>query len=217
MTLKLNQQKYITSWVIFIFLISIHGAAQEEEEFLRFEFGFGLNTAKDSGFPESFASSGINAPAINVGAQYMFTEDLGAKFDLGFNRIKGQGNSETFKINYTRLNLQGVYECADFMGLGIKKLKTQLHAGPGYAFVKPLSSPYNNNQYYINAIFGVEFLYALNKTSSLFFDISHIHGFTEPEIYSPSTSGQGAFNGSILTFTLGISLSLSEGCNSCYQ
>ncbi|WP_299778108.1 outer membrane beta-barrel protein [uncultured Formosa sp.] len=210
----LKQQKYITSLVIFICLISIHGFAQEEEDVLKFELSFGANQVSESGFAESFSGDEINLPTINVGAQYMFTETLGAKFDLGFNRIKSEGSSESFKINYTRLNLQGVYDYTNIFGSDIDKLKFQVHAGPGFTFVRPLSIAYNNNQNYFNAMVGTEILYALNRNSSVFFDVSYIHGFTKPDSYSPITSGQGAFNGSILTFTVGVSLSLS-GCYYC--
>ncbi|MBP1839152.1 outer membrane beta-barrel protein [Formosa algae] len=211
----LKQQKYLTVLVIFLFLCSTHGSAQIEEDVLRFELGIGLNQASESGFAESFTSKGLNLPTINVGAQYMFTEELGAKFDLGFNRLKGESSSSDFKINYTRLNLQGVYDYTDIVGLvDVKKLKFQVHAGPGFSFVRPLNTPYDTDQNYFNVIIGTEILYRLNGNSSVFFDVSYIHGFTDVETYSPTSAGFGAFNGSILTFTVGISLSLS-GCYYC--
>ncbi|WP_159022618.1 outer membrane beta-barrel protein [Formosa sp. L2A11] len=210
----LKQQKYIACLVIFIFLISIPGFSQTDEDVLRFELALGANTAFKDGFAESFSGKTLNLATINVGAQYMFTKTLGAKFDLGFNRIKGEGPSESFKINYTRLNLQGVYDYTKITGLDVRELKFLIHAGPGFAFVRPLSIDYDNNQNYFNAIVGTEVLYELNRNSSVFFDVSYIHGFTEADDYSPITSGQGAFNGSILTFTVGVSLSLS-GCYYC--
>ncbi|QDO93648.1 outer membrane beta-barrel protein [Formosa sediminum] len=211
----LKQQKRKTLFVIFLFLFSYSGFAQIEEDVLRFELGFGLNQAFNNGYPETFSSKGLNLPTINVGAQYMFTEQLGAKFDLGFNRLKGEGSTDDFKINYTRLNLQGVYDYTHIVGLHeVKKLKFQAHAGPGFSFVRPMSIPYNNDQNFFNAIIGSEFLYRLNQNSSVFFDVSYIHGFTSPDSYLYPSEGLGAFNGSILTFTIGISLSLS-GCYYC--
>ncbi|MDW5289234.1 cell envelope biogenesis protein OmpA [Formosa sp. PL04] len=213
MSSKLKQQKYISAVVIFLFLFSLNGFAQIDEDVLRFEMSFGGNHALESGFSEGYSGNSVNIPTLNIGAQYMFTNNIGAKLDLGFNRIKG--SEDDFKINYTRVNAQGVYDYSSILGVEEKKpLKLQVHAGPGFSFVRPLGGLNNVDQNYFNAMIGTNILYALNRNSSVFFDVSYIHGFTKPETYSPLSEGLGAFNGSMITFTIGISLSLS-GCYYC--
>ncbi|CDF80860.1 conserved hypothetical protein containing N-terminal outer membrane beta-barrel domain [Formosa agariphila KMM 3901] len=213
MSSKLKKQKYISALVILLIFTSFHGIAQIDEDVLRLEFSVGGNHALSSGFSEGYSGKGFNIPSVNLGAQYLFTEKLGAKLDLGFNRIKGEDDS--FKINYTRVNIQGVYNYSKLVGIKDKSdFKLLAHAGPGYTFVRPLGGLKNVDQNYFNAIIGTNAVYALNRNTSLLFDVSYVHGFTEPDVYTPFTDGLGAFNGSIVTFTVGISLSLS-GCYYC--
>lgn len=210
MSSKLKTQKHITVVVIFLLLFSVNGFTQNFQDVLRFQISFGGNLASENGFAESYSGKGFNIPTINIGTQYMFKKYVGAKLDLGFNRIKGSDND--FKINYTRVNAQVVYDYSRFLSFLPEDVKTEGHIGPGFTFVSPLGDTPDNDQNYFNIMIGTDFIYALSRTTSVFLDVSYIHGFTRPEVYSPVSEGLGAFNGSMITFTIGISLSLSE----CY-
>ncbi|WP_066221856.1 outer membrane beta-barrel protein [Formosa haliotis] len=221
MSSKLNKQKYITGLLIFLFLISVKGYAQKDEDVLRIELSFGGNHAFTSGFAQIYASEdpktegrGFNLPTLNFGGQYMFSETLGAKLDIGFSRIFSANDSPEFKINYTRINAQVVYDYSRFIGFIPEEVTLLAHAGPGFSAVRPLGTINDNDQNYLNAILGTQILYMFSRNTSVFFDASYIHGFSNPDTYAPPSEGLGAFNGSMLTFTVGVSLSLS-GCYFC--
>ncbi|MFB9051637.1 outer membrane beta-barrel protein [Formosa undariae] len=209
----LKKQKYISAVVILLFFGSFDGISQIDEDVLRLEFGVGGNHVLDNGFAETYTANEFNLPSITLGAQYMFTDKLGVKLDLGFSRFKGV--NDEFKINYTRINGQGIYDYTHILNFDDRSdFKFQVHAGPGFTFVRPLEGIKDVDQSYFNFMLGTEIHYALSSATSIFFDASYIHGFTKPDTYTPAINGLGAFNGSMFTFTIGVSLSLS-GCYFC--
>ncbi|MHA7942834.1 outer membrane beta-barrel protein [Formosa sp. 3Alg 14/1] len=213
MSSKIKKQKYISTVVILLFFFSFQGMSQIDEDVLRLKFAVGGNHVSNTGFAEGYGAKEFNLPSVTLGAQYMFTEKLGAKLDLGFSRIKGE--NDEFKINYTRINGQAVYDYTHLFNFDKKSnFQFQAHGGPGFTLVRPLEGLREVDQSYFNFILGVETLYALSRTTGVFFDVSYIHGFTKPDTYTPAINGLGAFNGSMFTFTIGVSLSLS-GCYYC--
>ena len=205
MTLK----KYILS-VLFVFFCLI-GFSQNAKSVLKAQIAIGVNSPSASGFVEPFEAKSINFPTVNLGVQYMFKEQLGAKFDYGFNRFSEDGDSPEFKVNYSRLNLQFVYDATPLNFLP-PRMGLVGHAGPGYTFVKPLGDYTDNKLSFLNVMAGLEIHYGMSDTISLFTDISYIYGLAKD--FDPVTDGYGSFNGNLTTITFGISFSLS-GCYYC--
>lgn len=172
----------------------------------------GFNSPSQDGLVNPFEANSINFPTINLGVQHMFTPQLGAKLDFGYNRFVNADNTPEFKTNYTRINAQFVYDATrDFtflpFGTGLV-----FHVGPGYSMIKPLGDYGDNKTSFLNAMGGMEFHVGLSKTVSAFVDGSYILGFGDT--FDPITEGFGSFNGNMLTVTVGVAVSLS-GCYTC--
>jgi hypothetical protein len=174
----------------------------------------GINYPTTDGFIDGAYAQSVNFPTVNLGVQHMFKKQYGVKLDYGFNRFKSDEESLEFKMNYSRINAQFVYDPSDYLGFIPVRMRTVLHAGPGYSFTTPLGDLGDNKQSYFNVLGGLELHYAINEKLSVYTDIAYIYGFTSLDNYDPVLSGLGAFNGSVFNLTFGLAVSLS-GCQFC--
>ena len=174
----------------------------------------GFNYPTTDGFVNGSFAQSINFPTVNLGIQHMFKKEYGVKLDYGFNRFKNGDESPEFKINYSRINAQFVFDPTDYLGFLPMRMRTILHAGPGLSFTKPLGDLGANEQSYFNLLGGLELHYALNEKVSIYTDVAYIYGLTSLDDYNPALTGLGAFNGSVFNITLGVAVSLS-GCQYC--
>lgn len=187
--------------------------AQPETNKWKFQFAIGINSPSDSDSSDNFEFNSVNFPSINLGIQHMFTRQWGAKFDLGYNRANSADDSPEFKLNYTRINLQAVYDFKDVLAFMPPRMALVVHAGPGLSFSKPLSPFSDNNYTYLNALAGLEVHYGVAQTVSIYTDLSYAFGFSGDDKYDPAIDGF-SFNGDVLFLTIGVSVSLS-GCYFC--
>ncbi|MGM5469449.1 cell envelope biogenesis protein OmpA [Flavobacteriaceae bacterium LMO-SS05] len=186
--------------------------AQRETNKWKAQLALGLNSPAQSGFVEGFQGKSLNFPTLNLGLQNMFENQFGAKLDFSFNRISNDDSSQEFKLNYSRVNAQLVFDPTNSLYFLPPRMGVVLHGGPGYSFVKPLGNYGNNNISFFNAMAGLEVHFGLAERMSLFVDTSYILGFGKD--FDPVTTGYGAFNGNLLTIAFGITFSLS-GCQYC--
>ncbi|MGJ8591043.1 MAG: cell envelope biogenesis protein OmpA [Aquaticitalea sp.] len=205
----MSAKKYILSALLFGFSFVL--TSQNAKSVIKAQVAIGVNSPSQSGFVTPFEAKPINFPTVNLGVQYMFKEQMGAKFDFGFNRFSNSDDSPEFKNNYTRLNIQFVYDATPLNFLP-PRVGLVGHVGPGYTFLKPLGNYSNNNLSFLNLMGGIEIHYGLSDTMSVFTDISYIYGLGKD--FDPVTDGLGSFNGDLATITFGVSFSLS-GCYYC--
>jgi len=200
--------------ILLILLCSspVHG--QKDTNVIKGQVAIGFNRPLWRGFVEGLNSQNINFPTVNLGIQYMFKPQIGAKLDFGFNRFANGDDVPEFKVNYTRFNAQFVYDPSSSIGFLPTRMRVVGHTGPGISFVKPLGNLGDNKQTYLNFMAGVELHYAMSETLSIYGDLSYIHGFTSLDDYDPPLSGLGAFNSGIITATIGVTFSIS-GCYTC--
>ncbi|WP_341216069.1 outer membrane beta-barrel protein [uncultured Wocania sp.] len=194
-----------TSFSFFVF-------SQSDTNTIKAQFALGVNSPSANGFVANFEAKSVNFPSINLGIQYMFKPKLGAKLDFGYNRFSNLNNTPEFKINYTRLNAQLVYNATSVFSFLPQRIATFVHAGPGLTTIKPLGNYTQNDTSFLNAMVGVEFHYGISDKLSAYFDASYILGFSKD--FNPISDGFGSFNGNLLTLTIGASISLS-GCQYC--
>lgn len=197
---------------ILLTCFSFFGFSQNDTSTVKAQFALGANSPSANGFVNNFEAKSINFPTINLGIQYMFKPKLGAKLDFGYNRFSNLNNTPEFKVNYTRINVQLVYDATSIFSFLSPRIGTFIHAGPGYTSVKPLGNYANNETSFLNAMAGIEFHYGISDKLSVYFDTSYILGLGKD--FNPISSGFGSFNGNILTFSIGASISLS-GCYYC--
>ena len=210
MTSIIRLQK--VSFLVIMLLCFSFSYAQKPTNEIKAQIAFGINSPSQSGFVKQFQGKSINFPTVNLGVQYMFKRQYGAKLDFGFNRFSGGDSAIEFKTNYTRINAQFVYDPTEAILFLPPRLGLVAHAGPGYSFVKPLGDFGNNNRSFLNLLAGLEIHYAMSEYMSLYTDVSYIAGFSGD--FDPITEGFGSFNGNLLTITFGITFSLS-GCQYC--
>ena len=206
------KSKYNYYCLLALILVSTLSFSQEETSKWKAVFAVGLNSPSQTGFVKPFEAKGTNFPTINLGIQHMFKPQLGVKVDFGYNRISNTDSTPDFKVNYSRINAQFVYDTTrdiTFLPIGMGFV---LHAGPGYTMIKPLDVYRENTNSYLNAMAGIELHYGISRTVSLFIDGSYILEFAKE--FDPITDGAGSFNGDLLTVTFGASISLS-GCRTC--
>ncbi|MGB1307462.1 MAG: cell envelope biogenesis protein OmpA [Oceanihabitans sp.] len=191
------------------FLFATTANSQVEEATWKAQFAFGINSPSQNGFVKPFKAKSINFPSFSLGVQYTFKPKMAAKLDFGYNRIGHASNSPEFKVNYSRINAQFVYNITSLLALP-PEFGLQAHAGPGFTFVKPLGDFTNNNTNFFNLLAGVEFHYGFSRTLSAFIDASYIYGLSSN--YKKPSDGFGSFNGNLLTLSAGVSIALSD----CY-
>ena len=192
-------------------LITFSGFSQSETSTWKAQFAVGINSPSQSNFVANFEAKPINFPTVHIGLQRMFSRNLGAKIDFGYNRLSNASNSPVFKVNYSRINLQAVYDLGSLIRTS-NNFAIMAHAGPGYTFVKPLGDFTDNKESFLNAMAGLEFHYGISQSLSVFLDTSYIYAFSSD--YKNIGDGFGTFNGNLLTATIGVSISLS-GCYYC--
>jgi hypothetical protein len=210
MLLNSNFKKYLFTY-IFVFALSSLFAQRETNKW-KAQLALGVNSPSQSGFVDGFQGKSFNFPTVNLGIQSMFQKQLGAKLDFGFNRITNEDSSIEFKLNYSRINAQLVFDPTYSLDFLPQRMGVVFHAGPGYSFVKPLGNYSDNNTSFFNVMGGLEIHFGLAERASLFVDTSYILGFGKD--FDPITEGYGSFNGDLLTISFGITFSLS-GCQYC--
>ncbi|WP_138432887.1 cell envelope biogenesis protein OmpA [Winogradskyella algicola] len=211
--MKLNLKQYL--FLVSVLCIALHSNAQfKATSKWKALFAVGFNYPTTDGFVDGTYAQSLNFPTVNIGVQHMFKRTYGVKLDYGFNRFSNDDESPEFKINYSRINAQFVFDPTEYLGFLPPRLRTILHAGPGFSFAKPLGGLEDNKQSYLNLLGGLELHYAINEKVSVYTDLAYIYGLTSLEEYDPAISGLGAFNGSVFNVTFGIAVSLS-GCQYC--
>ncbi|ALJ05953.1 cell envelope biogenesis protein OmpA [Pseudalgibacter alginicilyticus] len=198
--------------VLALCFLSLLGFSQNDTSKFKAQFALGVNNPSPSGFVNDFEAKLINFPSINLGLQYMLKSPLGLKLDFGYNRFSNLNDTPDFKVNYTRINAQLVYDTYGLFGVLPQQMGVFVHAGPGFSIIKPLGNYPNNNISFLNTMVGMEFHYAISDTFSVFLDGSYILGFSND--FNPVSDGFGSFNGNLLTISIGASISLS-GCYYC--
>lgn len=205
---KLNTQ----FWLVLAFLlVGFSSFSQGDTSTVKAQFALGVNSPSSNGFVDDFQANSINFPTINLGVQYMFKPLLGAKLDFGFNRFSNIDNTPDFKVNYSRINIQVVYDASIITSFS-DRMGAFIHAGPGFSMIKPLGNFGKNKTSYLNAMGGIELHYGISDKLSVYLDTSYIFGFGKD--FNPVSDGFGSFNGDLLTITFGASISLS-GCYYC--
>ena len=208
-----NLKKYL---LLFSFIVVVSNSSAQLKETSKWKalIALGFNSTNEDGFVEGVKAQFLNFPTVNLGIQHMFKNQYGLRLDFGFNRFKNDDNVPDFKVNYSRINAQFVFDPSDMIGFLPQLMRTILHAGPGLSFVKPLGTFGDNKQTYLNLLGGLEIHYAIKERLSIYTDISYIYGLTSLDDYNPALDGLGAFNGDILNISIGLSVSLS-GCQYC--
>lgn len=203
------------SWLLFLTLMTTSlSVAQKDVEKWKLQLALGVNNPIDHGQDPGYYSKYVNFPTINLGVQHMFSRNWGTKLDVGYNRASSENGSIPYKLNYTRVNVQAVYDFKDLFTFLPPPIGIVAHAGPGVSMTKPLGNYANNTYTYLNLLGGVELHYRLSKSVSMFVDGGYAYGVPGKDKYDVTRHGF-SFNGDLMYVAIGVSLSLG-GCDYCY-
>ena len=202
------------SWLLFLTLMTTSlTIAQKDVEKWKLQLALGVNNTVDQEETYGFFSKQINFPTVNLGVQYMFSRNWGAKLDVGYNRSSEAENSLPYKLNYTRVNVQAVYDFKDLLTFLPSPIGIVAHVGPGLSMTKPLANYANNSYTFPNFLGGLEVHYRLTESLSIYADGSYVYALSGKNKYDVNNDGF-SFNGDLAYVTFGVSISLS-GCNYC--
>ncbi len=208
-----NFLKYkVPCFSLLLFLFHFAYSQSETSEW-KMNISFGVNSPIDNMKSDAFEFKSMNFPTINLGIQHMFSREWGAKLDYGWSRSANDGDSEDFKLNYSRINAQAVYDFTRIMSFLPRRTAFFGHAGPGLTFSKPLGTFSDNTYTYLNLLAGFEAHYGIARTVSVYADFSYVLGLSGDDKYDPAVDGF-SFNGNLWYVAVGVSVSLS-GCYFC--
>lgn len=206
--------KYRLPVLLMMFMaISFQGVGQELTDKWKLQFSLGVNNPLDAIENDGYYSRNINFPTVNFGIQHMFNYRLGAKLDVGYNRSRSADGSKSFKLNYTRINAQAVYDFTNWLNFLPEPMSINIHAGPGITFTRPLENDKENKYTYLNFIGGLELHYDISRTVSVFGDLGYAMGLSGENKYDVKVDGF-SFNGNLIYASIGVSVALS-GCRTC--
>jgi hypothetical protein len=206
-------KQYLVFFIVVLWTLNIN-AQQRDKSKWKALFSLGVNYPTTDGFVKGTYAKTVNFPTVNLGIQHMLKSQYGVRLDYGFNRFKNDKDSPEFKINYSRINAQFVYNPTEYLKFIPARFSLAAHAGPGISIVKPLGDLGDNKQTYLNLNMGLELYYTINEKVKIYTDMSYLYGLTSLDNYNPVISGLGAFNGSVFNLTFGLVVSLSD-CQFC--
>ncbi|WP_274474001.1 outer membrane beta-barrel protein [Mangrovimonas aestuarii] len=206
--------------VIFLSFVTAQGFAQASMDEWKLQVALGVNHPFGEGYTNGFYSQDVNFPTIQLGVQHLFTEKIGVRADLGYNRFKNLDaeTSPEFKANYTNLNVHFVYDVTEiFQFMLPRDFSATVHIGPGYTFTKPLGKYADNNENFANLRFGGQLHYAVSRSVTVFMDGSYIYSFGERDYRKNSSFEDGfAVKGDLVTASVGVSISVGSDWCKCY-
>ena len=206
--------KYRTAICITIFCFAtIIAFSQDRTDKWRLQFALGINNPIDDGKNDGYYTKYVNFPSVNLGIQHMFSDLLGTKLDYGFNRSVNDSGSKPFKLNYSRVNLQLVYDASQELHFLPERLKIVAHSGPGFSFTQPLGIDSENKYTYLNWLIGLEAHYKVSRALALYTDVAFAYSLSSKDKYNSAIDGF-SFNGNLVYASVGISVALG-GCNYC--
>lgn len=212
MALTFTKYRVVICVAMFCFT-TIFAFSQERTDKWRLQFALGINNPIDDGENDGYYTKYVNFPSVNLGIQRMISNRLGAKLDYGFNRSVNDSGSKPFKLNYSRVNFQLVYDATKNLRFLPEPIKIVAHSGPGFSFTQPLGVDSENKNTYLNWLTGLEVHYNVSRALSVYSDVSFAYSLSSTNKYNSAIDGF-SFNGNLIYASVGISVALS-GCKYC--
>jgi OOP family OmpA-OmpF porin len=152
---------------------------------------------------------------VDLGARYMFNPKFGMKVDFGYDSFENPKDVLSFKTQYYRVNLQGVFNVGRALNFEefTQSFNIQTHGGLGYSFMN--SNNFDGNDEMTNLLIGLTGQYKLSKKVSLNADFTMINNIRQHYTFD-GTSNFGdtrvdrGFNGTLYNATIGLSIYLGS-------
>ena len=147
----------------------------------------------------------------------MFNPKFGLKADVGFDKFNESNDSEPFKGEYYRVNLQGVVNIGRVLNFEdfSQRLNLQLHAGFGYAYLQ--TDAFYGKDEMTNVPVGLTAQYKISERVALNADFTMINNISQHYTFDGNTGGvdgpiiqDRGFNSTMYNATLGLSIYLGK-------
>lgn len=156
--------------------------------------------------------------SFTIGARYNFSEIIGLKMDISFDRFTNSKDSRStpFEVAQYRTSIQGVFNLNSLIKpKNESRFNLFFHTGLHLAKLKPIETNYNtkisNGDNYGGIVFGITPTVKISKKTSLFVDISSFSNYGQNLTWDGNHSKvNNNSNGHMISGVFGVSFSLEQ-------
>lgn len=189
------------------------------------EIGTGVNNGTRPYTDGYFTSSnnqlfnGFILNCYTVGTRYNFSNTIGLKMDIAFDRFinSEESTSKPFEVAQYRTSIQGIFNLNSLVKPKneISRFNLLFHAGIHLAILKPISADYNkkvsNGDSYGGIVFGITPIIRISKKTAVFLDFSSFNNYGQNLTWNGKHSEvANNSNGHMFSGTFGLSFALDR-------
>jgi len=163
--------------------------------------------------------NGFILNCYTVGASYKFSQIIGIKMDVAFDRFtnKAETKSNPFEVAQYRSSVQAVFNFNSFIKSAndVSRFNVLLHGGIHLAILQPITSNYNKKyrtgDNYGGIVFGISPILRISRKTSIFVDISSFNNYGQNLTWNgKSSAASNNSAGHMYSGTLGLSFALNN-------
>lgn len=152
-----------------------------------------------------------------VGASYKFSEIVGLKMDLAFDRFSNdeETKSKPFEIAQYRMSIQAVFNLNSFIRPvnNVSRSNILFHGGLNVAVMYPIAAKDETVVYkydgYGGTVFGITPILKVSKKTSIFLDVSYYNNYLQVLTWDGQKNPAGnSKQGHMYSVTFGLSFAL---------
>lgn len=152
-----------------------------------------------------------------VGASYKFSEIVGLKMDLAFDRFSNDAEtkSEPFEVAQYRMSIQAVFNLNSFIRPvnNVSRSNVLFHGGVNLAEMYPIAAKDETVVYkdgvYGGIVFGITPTLKISKKTSIFLDVSSYNNYLQTLTWNGQKNPAGnSKEGHMYSITFGLSFAL---------
>lgn len=190
-----------------------------------FEFGAGVSNGTrpyTEGYYTSINNQILNRFTLNcytVGAKYNFSDIVGAKLDITFDRFinSEEIKSKPFEVAQYRTSVQAVFNLNNFIKpiYYTSRFNLLVHGGFHLAILQPIATDYtqtlSNGDNYGGLVFGISPTIKISKKTYMFFDFSSFNNYGQNLTWNGKHSkGNSNTSGHMYAITMGLSFTVNN-------
>jgi OOP family OmpA-OmpF porin len=163
--------------------------------------------------------NGFTLNSFMVGAKYNFSEMVGLKMDLAFDRFNNreETKSKPFEVAQYRTSIQAVFNLNSFIKPinYVSRFNLLFRAGLQFAILKPIAADYNKNvsngDNYAGIVVGLSPVVRISKKTFIFIDFSSFSNYGQNLTWNGKHSVKSTnTTGHMYSATLGLSFALDK-------
>ena len=189
------------------------------------EIGTGISNGTrpySDGYFTSINNQLFNGFILNcytVGASYNFSDIVGIKMDIAFDRFinSEETKSKPFEVAQYRTSIQAVFNLNSFIKPvnDVSRFNLLFHGGINLAILKPIAADYNkkvsNGDNYGGIVIGITPIVRISKKTSIFLDFSSFTNYGQNLTWNGKHSAvSNNSEGHMYSGTLGLSFALDK-------